>query len=205
MSDRNDREGASHGYEHTPGVEKGTEGTVLDPTMGGDPVTAEDITPGPTVRGDAANAGGRARPERAGDTGDRGFDPGRAYAGSDVDPSEIGGVGGVPGGIGAPGDDVSPGVSGLATGGLAGGTAAGPGSGSAGGLAGSTAGATNIQTVAGVGAVGGAASDVSASVGGHGGLGAGIDQDADVGGPGTDLTDNVGSRLRRAPGETGGA
>lgn len=130
MSDRNDREGASHGYEHTPGVEKGTQGTVLDPTMGGDPVTAEDITPGPTARGDAANAGG---------------------------------------------------------------------------LAGSTAGATNIQTVAGVGAVGGAASDVSASVGGHDGLGAGIDQDANVGGPGTDLTDNVGSRLRRAPGETGGA
>ena len=203
-----DNEGASHGYEHTPGVGMGTEGTVLDPAMGGDPVTPEDIPPGPTANAGVQTGGGTAGGGTTGGTGDTGrreFDPGRAYTGSDVDPSEVGGVGGVLGGLGVPATNVSSGLSGMATGGLAGGTAATPGSGTAGGIGGSTAGASGIQTVAGGGAVGGAEADVSASAGGHGGLGAGIDQDANVGGPETDLTDNVGGRLRRATGGTGGA
>lgn len=219
MSDANERK-AAQGYEHTPGVEKGTEGTVLDPRMGGDPVTPEDINPGPTARGSrsAAEQGTAAgASDDATRSGDRPFDPGRAYTGSDVDPGEIGGVGGVPGGIGVPARDVSRGLSGTATGGLAGGTAASPGSGSAGGIGGSTAGASQMQTVAGGGAIPGAEADirgdaggrfgshaaspgsrggigdatgtgtddrdVSASTGGHGGLGAGVDQDANVGAP----------------------
>jgi hypothetical protein len=220
MSDRSDTTGAeamaedsanqetaAQGYRHTPGVEKGTEGTVLDPTMGGDPVTPEDIPPGPTANAGGQVGGGTAGGGTTGGAGDTGrdFDPGRAYTGSDVDPSEVGGVGGVLGGLGVPATNVSSGLSGMATGGLAGGTAATPGSGTAGGIGGSTSGASGIQTVAGGGAVGGAEADVSASAGGHGGLGAGIDQDANVGGPETDLTDNVGGRLRGAPSGTGGA
>ena len=202
MSDSSDRETTAQGYEHTPGVGRGTEGTVLDPAMGGDPVTPENVPPGPT-----ANAGGQGgdggMAAGAGDTGNRDFDPGRAYVGADIDPSEVGGVGGIPGGIGVPGTDVSPGVSGNATGGLAGGTGATPGSGTAGGIAGSTTGASGIQTVSGGGAVGGAETDVSASAGGHGGLGEGIDQDANVGSPTSSMGGAAGSRVSGTTGETG--
>ena len=198
------QDAVAQGYEHTPGVGKGTEGTVLDPAMGGDPVTPEDIPPGPTT-GAGGQAVGATPTQSEGASGQRDFDPGRAYTGADIDPSEIGGVGGVLGGLGVPGTDVSPGVSGMATGGLAGGTAASPGSGTAGGIGGSTAGASGIQTVAGGGAVGGAEADVSASAGGHGGLDAGVDPDANVGSPTSSMGGGGGSRLSGTTGETGNA
>jgi hypothetical protein len=198
------QDAVAQGYEHTPGVGKGTEGTVLDPAMGGNPVTPEDIPPGPNASS-GGQTGGSTPTQSEGASGHRGFDPGRAYTGGDIDPNEIGGVGGVLGGLGVPSTNVSSGVSGMATGGRVGGTAASPGSGTAGGIGGSTAGASGIQTVAGGGAVGGPEADVSASAGGHGGLGAGIDQDANVGSPTSSMGGGAGSRLGGTTGETGNA
>lgn len=166
-----DRERAAHGYdETTPGVDRsGTAGTVLDPRMGGDPVTAADVTPGPTASRDGASSdggsGGDGRIAAA--SHDRPFDPSRAYAGTDADPGEMTGVGGVPGGVGVPATHVSRGLAGNATGGMAGGTAASPGSGSAGGVGGSMPSASQMQTVAGGGAIPGAEADVRADAGGH--------------------------------------
>lgn len=226
MNDAHERETAAHGYEHTPGVEKGTEGTVLAPRMDGDPVTPEDINPGPTARGSRANAGPAASADAPADAatgGDRPFDPGIAYTGQDVDPTGAGGVGGIVGGIGAPARDAPHRPVGSLAESLADGPAGSPGGGSAGGIGGSTIGASQMQTVAGGAAIPGAEADVradaggrfgghagaagdpaastsgsnlgntsgigtddrdiSASAGGHGGLGAGIDQGANVDAP----------------------
>jgi hypothetical protein len=105
------QDAVAQGYEHTPGVGKGTEGTVLDPAMGGNPVTPEDIPPGPNASS-GGQTGGSTPTQSEGASGHRGFDPGRAYTGGDVDPNEIGGVGGVLGGLGVPSTNVSSGVSG---------------------------------------------------------------------------------------------
>jgi hypothetical protein len=175
---------AAHGYdETTPGVDRsGTQGTVLDPRMGGDPVTAEDVPAGPTAApGDGTAGAAGAGPDhgagsaRGAASGDRPFDPGRAYAGTDADRGEMTGVGGVPGGVGVPATDPSRGLTGNATGGMAGGTAASPGSGSAGGIGGSMPSASQMQTVAGGGAIAGAEADVRADAGGtlHGIVGDG--------------------------------
>lgn len=202
MSDRD--EATAQGYEYTPGVERGIAETVLDPAVGADPVTAADVPSGPAATAGGGQAIYGAGGGDAGDAGGRGFDPGRAYTGSDIDPSEVGGVGAIPGGLASPGSHVSPGISGNATGGLRGGNAAAPGSGTAGGIGGGTAGASGMQTVAGGGAVGGAETDVGAGAGGHGGFAAGMDQDADVDAPNPIFGENAGGRASGAS-EAGGA
>ena len=99
-------ETAARGYGHTPGNETGTEGTVLDQDAGGVAGTA----------GNTAGAGGLGNPAgtHVGGT-DAGaedafgaepgarerFDASDAYAGSDIDPSEVGGLDPAAGGIGA--------------------------------------------------------------------------------------------------------
>jgi hypothetical protein len=113
---------AGQGYEDTPGVDgHGIEGTVLDPRMGGKPVTAADVTPGPTAEPYPGTADAKRLREQhqrnleAAERVDanprpvdhRDFDAGKAYTGSDVNSAASGGPNDMLG-TPAPGSNATP-------------------------------------------------------------------------------------------------